>query len=189
MKEWWFNIKNYEGFYRVSNLGRVKSLEHKVYSRWGCYRTVRERIKVPYKRGDYICVTLSKGQKKEGFSIHRLMMENIVPNPNNLPCINHKDEDKTNNFIYINDDGSINEELSNLEWCTHQYNLTYKDLRKVAAQKLSKPILQYTLEGEFVREWESARQVQKELGWSQGNIHMCLTGRRHKCHGFMWRYK
>ena len=107
MKEEWRDIKGYEGKYQVSNLGRVKSLK----DNHGNYREKILDIK-PNKKG-YLRIELSLYGKKKKFQVHRLVAQSFIPNPNNLPEVNHKDENKQNNCVY------------NLEWCTHQYNSNY----------------------------------------------------------------
>ena len=99
MKEIWKEIKDYEGLYQVSNLGRVKSST----------KILKNRLS---KRGYYI-VTLYKNGKSTTKWVHRLVAEAFIPNPDNLPQVNHKDEDKLNNRV------------DNLEWCTAKYNCNY----------------------------------------------------------------
>ena len=103
MEEIFKDIKGYEGLYQVSNFGNVKSLD---YRHTGKERLLKQAIdKHSYHR---ICLW-SYGEPK-WFSIHRLVAESFIPNPDNLPCVNHKDENKHNNHV------------DNLEWCTYEYN-------------------------------------------------------------------
>lgn len=110
MKEIWRDIKGYEGLYKVSNYGRIKSLERK-----DCLgRSKKEKIlKLSEDKDGYLLITLHKNKKVKTFKVHRLVAETFVPNPNNYPIINHKDENKINNHV------------SNLEWCTVKYNNNY----------------------------------------------------------------
>lgn len=104
--EEWRDIKGYEGIYQISNKGRVKSL--------GNNKTRKEKILRPGKRKGYFYISLcKKGEKPKYFDIHRLVAQAFLPNPDNLPVVNHKDENKLNNNV------------ENLEWCTYQYNNTY----------------------------------------------------------------
>ena len=105
MEEGWRDIKGYEGLYQVSNYGRVKSLDYD--------GTGKARVLVSIYNGNYNVVTLCKHKKHIQYLVHRLVAETFIPNPNNLPCVNHKDEDKTNNTV------------ENLEWCDSQYNNSY----------------------------------------------------------------
>ena len=110
MKEVWKDIQDYEGFYQVSNLGRIKSL--------GNSKTRKEKILKPIYHKQYYQITLSKNNIRIQYRVHRLVAEAFIPNPDNLPQVNHKDEDKTNNYV------------DNLEWCDALYNNNYKDKGK-----------------------------------------------------------
>ena len=102
-KEIWKDIKGFEGHYQVSNFGRVKSIKFR-----------KERILKPANNGcGYLYVNLSKNGKYNIYLIHRLVALIFISNPNNLPEINHRDEDKTNNKV------------ENLEWCDRKYNMNY----------------------------------------------------------------
>jgi hypothetical protein len=116
MQEIWRDVKGYEGFYMVSNLGRVKSLDR--YVSRGCrypnkFQYVKGKILSPNKGGSYLQVVLNKGGKSKPFLVHRLVAEAFIDNPNNYPCVNHIDENKKNNCV------------DNLEWCTYKYNNEY----------------------------------------------------------------
>ena len=199
--EIWKDIPDYEGLYQVSTLGNVKSLKRG-----------KERLLKPSKTNNgYMFVTLYKNTKHKIFKVHRLVAMTFLENPNNLSCVNHKDENKDNNHV------------DNLEFCTHEYNNNYgtrnervskkmkgkkcsdetkqkmseankgKKCSDETKQKMSEtkriPILQYTLIGEFIREWDSATQASEELGISKGNITAVCKGKRKTCAVFVWRYK
>ena len=124
--EEWKAIKGYEGLYEVSNFGRIKSLSRIVTleGRWGKYsRTKGERIMAQMLDGQkhYLMVSLCKNGTVKRYLVHRLVAQAFVENPYNLPEVNHKDENKTNNHF------------ENLEWCTHQYNSIY-GTRKAASR-------------------------------------------------------
>ena len=108
--------------------------------------------------------------------VHRFVAECFLPNPENLPCINHKDENKTNNCV------------ENLEWCTHKYNLNYGTRNERIGETNSKKVLQYTLDGKFVKEWQSLREIERVLGFSHGNISNCCNGKQKSAYGFVWSY-
>ena len=113
MEEVWRDIEGYEGYYQVSNLGRVKRLESFVYSNVGC-RIVRERIlALKNERNGYKSVHLCKYGVRTRKRVHRLVAEAFIPNPERLPCVNHKDENTANN------------QAINLEWCSVAYNNNY----------------------------------------------------------------
>lgn len=116
MDEIWKDIEGFEGLYQVSNLGRVKCVEHKCPGRHGL-RTVKEHLMTQVKGSKgYFYVALSNMDRGRTFTVHRLVAKAFIPNPENLPCVNHKDEDKFNNNV------------DNLEWCTSLYNNTYNDV-------------------------------------------------------------
>lgn len=111
--------------YQVSNYGRVRSLDHIAYCKNGSSFFVKGRFLKQNSGSGYYMVQLSIDGKLHPYSVHRLMGVVFLPNPDNLPCINHKDENKLNNFIWINEDGSVDCEKSNLEWCDYKYNNNY----------------------------------------------------------------
>lgn len=111
--EKWKPIPDYENLYEVSSYGRVKSLEKYRYNNGG-KQLLKERILRPINNGNgYFMVRLYKNKTNKYYLIHRLVAEAFIPNPDNLPMINHRDEDKTNNVA------------DNLEWCDAKYNSNY----------------------------------------------------------------
>ena len=117
MKEEWRDIKGYEGKYKISNLGRVKSLKDSK----GNYR---EKILKHRNNCGYLYVDLYKNSRGKTYQVHRLVAEAFIPNPNNLPCVNHKDENPSNNCV------------ENLEWCTTKYNANYGTRNKRVSEKM-----------------------------------------------------
>ena len=106
MEEIWRNIKEYEGLYQVSNLGRIKRLSNS--------KSLKEKILKPSARSNgYVRIVLYKNAIRKAHLVHRLVAEAFIPNPENLPCVNHIDENKLNNRV------------DNLEWCTAKYNAVY----------------------------------------------------------------
>ena len=172
--EIWKDIKDYENLYQGSNLGRARSLDRWVSSKNGSIRCCKGRIlKLSTNKDGYLYVCLWKNGKVKNFLVHRLVAEAFLPNPDNLPQVNHKDENPQNNNV------------DNLEWCSAQYNTNYGTRN----ERCSKPILQYTLDGVFVREWESAMQAEREGGFNSGNIAACCKGKRKTHKDSIWRYK
>ena len=172
MQEIWKDIEGYDGKYQVSNYGNVKSLNYN--------NTCKERLLKPMlKNRGYLCVSLYKPLKI--FSIHRLVANAFIPNPDNLPCVNHKDEDKTNNHV------------GNLEQCTNKYNQNYGTCRERIRKSLlnypktSKKVYQYTLDGEFVKEWKSTKECARN-GFDQRAIVKCCKGKRKTHRGYIWSY-
>ena len=168
------DVKGYEGLYQVSNFGNIMSLNYR--------NTGKAKLMNPHERKDgYLQVQLYKNGKRKMFKVHRLVAEAFIPNTDNLPFVNHKDEDKTNNRV------------ENLEWCTKEYNNNYgtrnkRVSKKMTNGKLSKIVLQYSLDGEFIREWSSTRECERN-GFNQGNVAACCRGEYNSSCGFLWKYK
>lgn len=176
--EIWRDIPNYEDLYQVSTLGNVKSLN---YNRSG-----KERLLKPRKtKNGYLIVSLFKDKKAKIFLVHRIVCLAFLKNDNNLPCVNHKDENKQNNRV------------DNLEFCSVLYNNTYNNAHIKRGEKRKGkplyhkrvPIIQCTLDGVFIRDWDSATTASKELNISQGHITHCCKGVRNQCGGYKWVYK
>lgn len=117
-KRIWKNIEGYEGLYQVSNLGEVKSLKFAGGSK-------SRKLKLGKTSNGYMKIVLGSGKNRKTFSIHRLVAMAFIPNPNNYPEVNHKDEDKTNNIV------------TNLEWCTRGYNANYGTISERLSSKVS----------------------------------------------------
>lgn len=177
MTEIWKDIKGYETLFKVSNFGRIKSLKREV--KFGLItRVVEERIlKSRTSKNGYNQISLLKDGKLKTFYIHRLVAQAFIPNPNNLPQVNHKDEDKTNNNVV------------NLEWCDNEYNINYGTTKKRISKSRSIPVIQLTLDGELVRLWESAKETAKE-GFYPTSVTKCC--KKHKGYyttgGYKWKY-
>ena len=166
-EEIWCPVKNYENLYEVSDQGRVKSIGYG-----------KERILKPALTPQgYLQVSLCKNGEIKRCLVHRLVSKTFIPNPDNLPEVNHKDENPSNNKV------------ENLEWCDQKYNNNYGTHNQRMAEKKSKSVLQYTKSGEFVREWKSATDVQRNLNYSQGNISSCCIGKLKSANGFVWKFK
>jgi hypothetical protein len=179
MKEIWKDVSGYEGIYKVSNLGNVKSVDHTVtiisphyYNGRTMFIKGKDIALRNTKRGYKAVVLCYEGSRKD-YSVHRLVAEHFLENPNNLPVINHIDENKQNNIV------------TNLEWCDQPYNVTYG----TRAQKYSIPIVQYDLEGNIIKEWQSANVAAKELNIPQSSINDCCRGKANKTHNYKWSYK
>ena len=180
MKEIWKDIKGYEGLYQVSNLGRVKS-----FPRRGTH--VKEiHILKPAKDGKgYYMVHLSKNNKKHMKRIHRLVAETFIPNPNNLPQVNHIDGNKANNIS------------SNLEFCTNEYNmqqawkLGLRDdvYKKGKDHQRSVVVNQFDLQGNFIKKWYCVRDIERQLGFDNRNICACCRKKRPTAYGYKWEYE
>lgn len=168
MNEIFEYIEGYSGLYQISNLGRVKS-----------FHSGKEKILKPVKTLDgYLRVVLYKQGKSKKCKVHRLVAEAFIENPQNLPEINHKSEIKTDNRV------------ENLEWCTRSYNINFATRNQRVSESntnhpnKSKQVL--CVETGVV--YPSASEVERQLGFSQGNISLACNGKRKTCGGYRWKY-
>lgn len=169
MNEIWKDIDGYEGLYKVSNLGNVKSLNYR--------RTGKERNLKPLTDScGYLDVKLCKNGKTRHFNVHRLVAQAFLENTDYKSDVNHKDEDKTNNCV------------DNLEWMTRKENINYGTHNQRSSKSRSKSVLQFTKNGEFVKEWSSVIQIQRELGFSSGNISQCCNEKIKTSYGYVWKF-
>lgn len=173
MKEIWKDIKGYENKYQISNLGRVKSLEFK--NRQATIK--REKILKINNSTRYPSIDLMYKGKRKNIPIHRLVAKTFIANPNNYLCVNHKDENKSNNNV------------ENLEWCTHKYNSNYGTCKWRIGIKHRKKVLQYDINGNFIKEWESITQISNFYNFSIATISCCCAGKQKKAHGYIWKFK
>ena len=176
-----YDSEIYEGLYKVSNLGKILSLNYK--------RTGKLELLKPFQeKNGYLKVILCKNKKTKTCLVHRLVAETFLENPENKPQVNHKDEDKTNNFVFLNEDGSVDKEKSNLEWNTPKENSNHGTRTERSAKALSKPVLQFTLDGHLIREWSSTMECERN-GFHFGNVAACCRGKKPQYKGFKWKYK
>ena len=171
--------------YQVSNLGRILSLNYR--------RTGKAELMKPVERKDgYLRVNLRKNGECKTCLVHRLIAFTFLDNPENKPEINHKDEDKTNNFVFLNEDGSVNKEKSNLEWSTPKENSNHGTRNERVAKaltngKMSKRVLQLSLSGELIKEWESTMECERN-GFEHTHVAACCRGKLKSHKGFRWMY-
>lgn len=189
MEEIWRPVVGYEGLYEVSNYGNVYSVKRECVSGNGGIQNVGGHCLPLNKWKGYLRVTLCKNGVQKNFSVHRVVAEAFISNPNNYPVINHKDENKTNNFVFVNQDGSIDPDKSNLEWCSYSYNMSYGEGAKNRALSNSKPILMLSLEGKPIRKFKSATEAGLFINnCFSPHINCCANGKRKTAYGYKWEW-
>ena len=179
----------YEGLYKVSNLGRILNLNYR--------RTGKPELMTPVQGKDgYLRVGLSKNRKRDWFLVHRLVAETFLPNPENKPHINHKIEGKKGkkiNMVIFNEDGTIDKKRTTIEWVTPKENNDYGTHNERVAKantngKKSKKVLQLSLTGELIREWESTQECGRN-GFDHSAVVKCCNGKLPHYKGFCFMYK
>lgn len=169
----WKDIKGYEGLYQVSNAGSVRVLGR--YDANGLFRDSQMIKPIESSHGYYV-VTLNKNGKSKQFRVHRLVAEAFIPNPDKLPMINHKDENKMNNCV------------ENLEWCDAAYNNNYGNRLNKVAMKLGKAVIGIELATGKESFYYSMTQAAKETNSDHRKISAVVRGTRKKHNGRIWRY-
>lgn len=182
MQEIWKDVDGFEGKYKVSNLGNVLSLDF-------CRTGKPKLLKPKHHHTGYLIVRLCNGaqSKQVNKSIHSLVANAFIPNPDNKRCINHIDGDKTNNHV------------SNLEWVTHAENSQHaiksglRDPHKNNHPKGSKvvnsrKVAQWSLSGRFIRQWDCISDAARFINCKPCMIINNAKGRTESCHGYKWSY-
>lgn len=169
MSELWKPIYGYENSYEVSTEGNVRSR--------------KGLLKPQPRRHGYLAVWLYKKGDPRGrqFSVHRLVAEAFCEKKDGQTEVNHLNEDKQDNRAV------------NLVWCTKSENCSYGSRPSSISEKntngkRSKPIRQYTMSGEFVREYPSMHEARRQTGFAEGNIHKAIHGTYSHAYGYKWEY-
>nr|DAS34350.1 MAG TPA: homing endonuclease [Caudoviricetes sp.] len=188
-KEEWIPIEGYEGYYEISNLGRVYSIRRNMI------------LKNKISPTGYARVSLSVNGVAKHHAVHRLVANAFIKNPDNKPTVNHINENKLDNRV------------ENLEWATNaeqnvhgtriervkahtNYRERNIDYKQVAAKhnyeelnkKQMKPVLQYDKHGIFIAQFPGVAFAARTVGISAGHLCSCLKGRRKTCGGYQWKY-
>lgn len=179
-EEIWKDIPNYESLYQISNYGRIKSLSKKIKNKNG-YRITKDKILKNILADDgYLKTILYKNKKAKMFLVHRLVAQVFIPNINNLPQINHKDENKSNNYI------------DNLEWCTQKYNNNYgthnKRMQKTKQKKYGKAVKQINQNGEIVAIYSCIREAYRKTNVGRKEITKVCLKKYKQAGGYRWEY-
>lgn len=169
--EIWKPVVGFEGLYEVSNYGNLKGLKR------------GKNLKSWVHRCGYVTCKLHKNGKWKCFSVHRLEAIAFIPNPENKPQVNHKDTNKANNYI------------DNLEWCNNSENQLHasangKAFRLTGSKHhASRAVLQYSISGEFIKEYATITQASMESKISQASIFLCCSGKTKRPYTYVWKYK
>ena len=187
-KEIWKPVPQCEGYYEVSNYGRIRSLDRIVVGKSGRKTPkVGKIMKGTIDSDGYRIVHLRcRGEDYQNVKVHRLVAKVFIPNPMNLPCVNHKDFNRSNNRV------------DNLEWCTVKYNHIYSQKAGRLPcptkgmfgkdNKQSRLMLMFDLDGNYIRSFYGAKEAASFLGFkSFVNIYMHLAGKRKNAYGHLWK--
>lgn len=170
IQEKWLPVKGFEGAYEVSNLGNVRSLK----------RDGGSLMALNKSNLGYMKVVLFFNGVPSYKSVHRLVAEAFIPNPLGLPCVNHKDENTSNNNV------------DNLEWCTAEYNNNYgtrnDKIKKAVTATVGQPVYQFDLEGNFVAKYKSLADAGRAVGQHASTIRHSCRGERGPVGGFLWQF-
>lgn len=189
-KEIWKDVKGFEGHYQISNIGNIKSLKRITRIGHGAKRLTPEKImKLHVNKVGYVQANLCKGKICRKTSAHRLVAEEFTPNPENKPCVNHKDGNKSNNSV------------ENLEWCTvaennkHAFDVLNKKLvpywkGKTGSQNASsKAVLQYNLDGTLIAKHGGLSEAERTTGINHRLISCACRGIQKTSGGYKWEFK
>lgn len=192
--EIWLDIQGYEGVYQISCYGRIKSLPRtKKYGSFVYPAKIIKSYLGKARKNNYYIVILHKDGTLSTKRVCRLVASAFIDNPSNLPQVNHIDENTHNDTVW------------NLEWCTASYNNSYgehpKKVSRAAKERtrtgkcfdgsafqgnMVAPVLQYDLDGNFIREFESVKEAREQYS---SRVQDCLSGKKTQANGFQWKYK
>ena len=182
--EEWRPVVGYEGLYEVSDWGNVRSLDVYLPSKGGSVALRRGRLMKQYLDKDGYCrVGIHKNGKERTVGVHQLVALAFIPNPDNLPVIDHIDGHRDNNVV------------GNLRWFTVTLNNSTEQARRKKSQGAyrrrdnKKIIYQYTLDGELVAEYESTMEAERVNGYGRSALSRCALGKQATAYGYVWKYK
>ena len=178
--EEWKDVVGYEGLYKVSSIGRIERQEYSQTLPNGSVGIIKKHyVKTYVGSNDYLYVQLCKNNKVKRYSVHRLVAQAFIPNPNNYKEVNHKDQNKGNPCV------------ENLEWCDRKYNTNYGTAREKFAIARSIPVERYTLDGEYLDTWYSEQQYLRENGIKGQSMILKVCKRikpYYTAYGYRWKF-
>lgn len=176
--EEWRDIKGFENFYQISNLGRIKSKNRYIRTRGGGVRFAKERIIKPIIcQNGYYEIHLRVNGKRTVKMLHRAVAEAFIENINNWPEVNHKDENHANNHV------------DNLEWCTSKYNANYGTRnQRMVKEKNLRPVIMLNQSGKEIKRFRSISEAEKETGADCSAIIRVCKGKNNIAAGHKWKY-
>lgn len=182
INEMWKQIPGYEGYYEISNFGKIRSVDRYVKNRGGAALKRGKELAVSLK-GDYYQICLYKNNIGKWFLVHRLVAMAFLPNTNGLPQVNHKDENTKNNRV------------DNLEWCDSSYNHNYGTrIERIADRRRGvsvgeKPIKQFDKNGVLLNTYESALKAANAVCGDNSAICKCANGKTKTSYGYIWKWE
>jgi len=177
-EEQWKKTEGYGGIYEVSTYGRGRTIDRVTVDCNGMKRKIKKRILgLAINALGYPVMGMYVNGHGGGKTVHRLVAKAFIPNPNNLPCINHVDGDKTNNHV------------SNLEWCDHSYNMKHAcDTGLVKSPGSVKRRVRQLLNGQVVGTFESVSEAARSISINRSCVSRCCTGSYPSAGGYQWEY-
>ena len=177
--EVWKDVPNYEGIYKASNFGRIKMVKRTLTDSLGKKINKKEHILKPRTGNRYYMIALYKNGKREDLLLHRVIAQTFIPNPENKPFVNHKDENCFNNCS------------DNLMWCTQKENMNWGTINERMSKnsKSKRKVNQYDMNGNFIKQWDCMTDFYKSKGLKlKTGIIECCKGRRQSHMGYKWKY-
>ena len=173
LAEMWKSIPGYEGYYEASSLGRIRGVDRTVRGRWGAYISRGHILKTNNVHNGYLQVKFSIDGEKTQPLVHRLVAMTFIPNPGNLPQVNHKDGNPANN------------DMTNLEWCTASENSLHRC--RVLKKKVGRPERKVRCIDTGIV-YDSSHHAAKALNINQGNIFSVCQGKWNTAGGLRFEF-
>lgn len=181
MEEEWRNIEGFPN-YEVSNMGRVRSLDHYITDTWGRhYFRAGKMIKLRIQTGkkdhySQIMACIYDGRKMHRVIVARIVAKAFIPNPNNYPQVNHKDENSLNNCV------------DNLEWCTCSYNINYGNYIKRRSASKKRSVDVFDMDMNYIKTCDGLVDAGNEFNVLPSSISMCCHNKCKSTRGYRFKF-